>query len=137
MPGAPLSQVLRHLRRLTAAAAGGEATDAELLGRFVADRDEAAFEGLVRRHGGLVWGLCRRLLQHPQDAEDAFQATFLVLARKAASISRREQLSNWLYGVAYRVAVRARACSARWRSQQRADVPDMPTTDPPPDLIGR
>jgi hypothetical protein len=82
-----LQQLLRHLRRV--AAPHGELTDAELLGRFADRRDEAAFEALVWRHGPLIYGLCRRLLGHTQDTEDAFQATFLILARKAGGVRRR------------------------------------------------
>ncbi len=82
-------------------------TDGELLERFVSGRDETAFAALVSRHGPMVLGICRRLLRHAQDAEDAFQATFLVLVRKAGGIGRRELLGNWLYGVAVRVAGRA------------------------------
>ena len=77
-------------------------TDARLLESFVARRDEAAFAALVQRHGPMVLGTCRRVLRDPHDAEDAFQAAFLVLVRKADSIRRRELLGNWLYGVAYR-----------------------------------
>src|SRR5262249_43491990 len=79
------------------------------------DRDEAAFELLAWRHGPLVLGTCRRLLSHPQDAEDAFQATFLALVRKAASIGRRESVAAWLHKVAYRVALAARAARRRAR----------------------
>jgi RNA polymerase sigma factor (sigma-70 family) len=85
------------------------ATDAQLLERFVADHDEAAFAALVRRHGPLVYNVCRRVLRHPDDAEDAFQVTFLVLVRKAPAIRSRAALGGWLHQVAHRVALRARA----------------------------
>jgi RNA polymerase sigma factor (sigma-70 family) len=90
-------------------------TDGQLLERFVTQRDETSFEVLLRRHGPAVHGLCRRTLGNEHDAEDAFQATFLVLARKAASIGRREALASWLYAVAYRLALRARARAQRRR----------------------
>jgi RNA polymerase sigma factor (sigma-70 family) len=102
-----------------------EWTDEELLGRFVSQRDAAAFKVLVHRHGPMVLGVCRRLLQHPQDAEDAFQATFLVLVRKAASLGQRELLGNWLYGVAYRTALDARAEAMRRRKREK-QVSSMP-----------
>src|SRR5437870_3164851 len=86
----------------------GEVSDGELLGRFAHQRDEAAFELLVWRHGPMVYGLCQRLLAQDQDAEDVFQATFLTLVRKARSISRAEALASWLYKVAYRIACRVR-----------------------------
>src|SRR5262249_1814222 len=104
--------------RLEAAAgahAVGGLTDGPFMGSFLQRRDEAAFESLVRRHGPMVLGVCRRLLRSPQDAEDAFQATFLVLVRKAASIGQRDLLGNWLYGVAYRTALDARATAMRRR----------------------
>jgi RNA polymerase sigma factor (sigma-70 family) len=100
-------------------------TDGQLLECFVARRDEAAFAALVRRHGPMVLGVCRRVLGHAQDAEDAFQAAFLVLARKAASIGRRELVGNWLYGVAYRTALDARAAATRRRTRER-QVSAMP-----------
>jgi DNA-directed RNA polymerase specialized sigma24 family protein len=98
-----LESVLQHLRRVALTG-----SDAHLLERFARQGDEAAFERLVLLHGPLVLGLCRRLLRHEQDAEDAFQATFLTLARKARTISKREALASWLYKVAYRIACRVR-----------------------------
>jgi RNA polymerase sigma factor (sigma-70 family) len=94
-------------------------TDERLLESFVTRRDEAAFEALARRYGPMVLGVCRRVLGNPHDAEDAFQATFLVLVRKAASIGQRELLGNWLYGVAYRTALDARTISARKQAREK------------------
>src|SRR5256886_1186753 len=91
--------------------------DAHLLGEFVRTRASDAFEQLVRRHGPMVLGVCQRMLHDRGDVDDAFQSVFLVLAHRAASIGRRELLANWLYGVAYRVGLRARA--ARWRIGRR------------------
>jgi RNA polymerase sigma factor (sigma-70 family) len=118
MARSPLAGVLRSLRRF-AGAAGPDPGDAQLLEQFVARRDEAAFAALLRRHGPLVLGVCRQVLRHAHDAEDAFQATFLVLARKAATISRREALAAWLHRVALNVARTARTAAARRRSHER------------------
>jgi RNA polymerase sigma factor (sigma-70 family) len=112
MSDKPLPTLLRYLRRL-ARPPGAGLSDGQLLARFVAQRDEAAFELLVWRHGPMVLNVCRRLLATAQDAEDAFQATFLVFVRKAHSIRRHEGVGGWLYRVAYRVALRARAGAAK------------------------
>jgi RNA polymerase sigma factor (sigma-70 family) len=104
--------------------------DASLLARFVAERDEAAFSEIVRRHGPMVLGVCRRVLSDEHEAEDAFQATFLVLVRRAASIGRRELLANWLFGVAQRVALKARGQAAT-RSTP-CEIPDMPSPEQEP-----
>src|SRR5579864_5300495 len=90
-------------------------TDSELLERFATRRDEASFEMLIRRHGPMVLRVCRQILKNVSDAEDAFQATFLVLVRKAGTVRVENSLSPWLYGVAYRVAARARAAAMRRR----------------------
>jgi RNA polymerase sigma factor (sigma-70 family) len=97
----------------------GDLTDRHLLERFLTAHEEAAFEALVHRHGPMVLGVCRRILAHHHDAEDAFQATFLVLVRKASSIIARESVGNWLYGVAYRTAQKARAAAARRRVKEK------------------
>jgi RNA polymerase sigma factor (sigma-70 family) len=107
MAGGQLRTFLRHLHCLSEAHGGG-LSDAQLLERFVANRDEAAFEVLLWRHGPLVLSVCRRVLRQEQDAEDAFQASFLVLARKACTIGKRQAVGSWLYKVAYRIALAAR-----------------------------
>jgi RNA polymerase sigma factor (sigma-70 family) len=113
MAGGSGTTLLQQLRRLARPAGAGDTTDSQLLEQFVRQRDEAAFEALLRRHGPMVWGVCRRLLGNATDAEDAFQATFLVLVRKAGAVGRRELLANWLYGVARRTALKARTLRAR------------------------
>jgi len=108
-----------------------EPTDSELLKRFTTDRDEEAFAALVYRYGPMVLGVRRRVLRNPEDAQDAFQVTFLVLARKADALEKPELLANWLYGVAFRTAVRARARAARRRERER-QAGAMPARDATP-----
>jgi RNA polymerase sigma factor (sigma-70 family) len=110
--------------------------DEVLLERFVANRDEAAFTALLTRYGPLVLGTCQRVLRHQQDAEDAYQATFLVLARKADSIGKRQSVGSWLYGVAYRVALQVRRGASRWRKEAQP-LPDVPGPEAKPDESGQ
>jgi len=116
MSTARAAVLLQYLRQLAAGTDADPQSDRELERRYATQRDEAAFAALVRRHGPMVLSVCRRVLHRPQDAEDAFQATFLVLLRKAGSIRRGESLGPWLYGVAYRVARKAQAGAARRRA---------------------
>src|SRR5205085_2258074 len=95
-------------------------TDGELLAQFLAGRDELAFEALLRRHGPMVLGTCRRILGNADDAEDAFQATFLVLVRKGGTLTARAVLGDWLHGVARRTALNARRACARRRVKEGA-----------------
>jgi RNA polymerase sigma factor (sigma-70 family) len=118
MAGGPLQGLLQHLRRALAPGDDPGLSDAQLLERFAASRDEAAFELLVWRHGGMVLGLCRRLLRHEQDAEDCCQAAFLALARRADSIQRHESVGGWLYRVAHRAALRCRTGAASRRARE-------------------
>lgn len=119
MPAGQLGNAIRRLRRLLAGP-DGAGTDRELLQRYAADRDEEAFAALVRRHGPMVLGVCRRVLGRAGDADDAFQVTFLVLARKAGSVFWHESVANWLYGVAYRTAQKARVGAARRQRHEQA-----------------
>ncbi len=126
MPTSPTTSVIEHFRRAVLLRAGGLG-DGELLGCFIERHDEAALAALVERHGPMVWGVCRRLLSHHDD-EDAFQATFLVLVRKAASIVPRGMVGNWLYGVAHQTALQARRTAAR-RKAREVQVTEMPDTE--------
>jgi RNA polymerase sigma factor (sigma-70 family) len=132
MPGASSQDVLRQLTTLFHCGAAGQLSDAELLDRFVAVRDELAFAALVERHGAMVLGVCRRVLGNLDGAEDAFQATFLVLARKAAVLARRDQLAGWLYGVAHRAALDARARTLRRKAKERRLTAMQPAKHPDP-----
>jgi RNA polymerase sigma factor (sigma-70 family) len=111
-------------------------TDKELLDRFILLREEAAFDALLERHGPLVLGVCRRILHDVHDADDAFQATFLVLVRKVASIAKRQSLGSWLYGVAYRIALKAKTRAHQRRAHERNAV-NPPTRDPLEEVLWR
>jgi RNA polymerase sigma factor (sigma-70 family) len=122
----------RDLQTLFSVGTLGGVSDSGLLEQFAAQQEEATFEALVRRHGSMVWGVCRRVLRDHHDAEDAFQATFLVLARKGHTIAHRELISNWLYGVAYQTAVKARSTRARRRIRegQTTNMPEPEAVSP-------
>src|SRR5262245_60653197 len=122
------SAILQFIRRISVDPRMRVAPDQELLQRFLGEQNEAAFEAILRRHGPMVLDVCRGVLANEADAEDAFQATFLVLARKAGSI-RKTKLASWLHGVAYRTALKARAGFAR-RRRHEAGVPEPEVLDP-------
>jgi RNA polymerase sigma factor (sigma-70 family) len=119
MPQTRFGEVLRFLHRACATPAARDLTDGELLERFVADRDESAFASLVDRHGPMVLGVGRRLLGDSHEAEDIFQATFLILARRGGSIGGKKSVGGWLYGVAQHIALKARAQAAARRTRER------------------
>jgi RNA polymerase sigma factor (sigma-70 family) len=125
------SGFLRRVRSLALTREGCGLTDAQLLACFAERRDAAAFEALVRRHGPMVLGTCRRVLGDTHDAEDAFQAVFLVLVRKAASVTSRETVGGWLYSVAYRTALAARTKRKRQRAREKqVDAMPEPAFEP-------
>src|SRR5262245_2611402 len=127
--------LLTLLSRLRQAAQTGadRVADAELIARFVRTRDAAAFELLFWRHGPMIWGVCRRLLGDSPDAEDAYQAAFVVLARKADAVGRGEALAGWLHRVAWRTALNARMARRRRSNRElpTADLADLPGRDDP------
>jgi RNA polymerase sigma factor (sigma-70 family) len=131
----PLAPVVRLLHKIAADPAADD-TDVHLLERFTQARDEAAFEGLLRRHGAMVLGVCRRVLDDADLADDAFQATFLVLARKADSIRKRPSVGSWLFGVAFRTSLKARARAVRRRIHERA-IMQPATTEPSEEFVWR
>jgi RNA polymerase sigma factor (sigma-70 family) len=122
--------VLRQVGKLLGGGPVASLGTGQLLERFAVDRDEAAFEALVNQHGPMVLGTCRRMLADPHDVDDAFQATFLVLARKAGSIQDADRLGPWLHGVARRIATRSRALSARRNARERSAA-EEPAIEPP------
>ena len=119
MATAQLDTVVRHLRRAVLRQDAAGRTDGQLLASFIEQNDEAAFDTLIRRHGPMVFGVCCRIVRNHHDAEDAFQATFLVLARKASSVRPRERVANWLHGVALRTAMRVRTMTAKRRGREK------------------
>jgi RNA polymerase sigma factor (sigma-70 family) len=125
MAASPLSRVVDNLRLALASRDGSALSDADLLRRFIDHRDEAAFAAIARRHGPMVMGVCRRVTRNREDAEDAFQGTFVVLVRRAAAIKSPRQLANWLYGVAYNTALKAKALAIKRRSKEM-QVQQMP-----------
>jgi hypothetical protein len=128
MPTGQADRLMPTLRRVVLARQSAARSDGDLLGAFVTSCDAEAFAELVRRHGPMVLGVCRRVVSDRTTAEDAFQAAFLVLARRAASVRPRERVGNWLYGVAYRTALKARTVLARRRSREKqVDVMPEPT----------
>jgi RNA polymerase sigma factor (sigma-70 family) len=132
----PSHAIRGQLGRLVGRRSGCTLTDAQLLENFVSRRDEASFEVLVWRHGAMVLSLCRRVLHDRHEAEDAFQAAFLVFARKAGSIGKRQAVGGWLYRVAYRVALRLRARAAR-RGAREAPAEDLPARDSADEVLWR
>ena len=119
MAAVALASVLQHLRTLAHAKAYEESSDRQLLELFLAEREEAAFVALLKRHGPMVLQVCRRIQGNPHDAEEVFQATFLLFARKAGSISKPESLASWLHGVAHRLALEAKAQATRRQAYEK------------------
>lgn len=136
MPYSPATTVLHFLRRLVAARDADGTSDGDLVARFAQHRDEAAFTELLRRHGPMVLGVCRRLLGDSADADDAFQATFLVLVRKAGALGAPNSVANWLHGVAHRTAFKARGEAAKRRQREREAI-DMPAREPSAEVLWR
>ncbi len=122
------SPILQLIRRLGEDQRDQQLTDLELLRRFRAQRDEAAFHTLVRRHGRMVFDVCRNVLGNEADTEDAFQATFLILAQRAGAIRKQSSVGSWLFGVAYRTALKVRTCSVK-RQRHEARAPRRPPAD--------
>jgi RNA polymerase sigma factor (sigma-70 family) len=123
MAATELNKVVGYLRSVLIKQDAAGMTDGDLLKCYVQQRDEAAFEALVRRHGPMVLGVCRRVLRNSHDAEDAFQATFLVLVRKASALRSPGMVGNWLYGVAYRTAQEARKATSKRRRKEAKAMP--------------
>jgi RNA polymerase sigma factor (sigma-70 family) len=128
--------VLQHIREMVATEQTAQLRDQQLVERFAQAREEAAFDALVKRHGPLVLGVCRRVLHNWHDAEDAFQATFLILARKAGSIGQRESVASWLYRVAFHTALKAKA-SAASRQRREQQTRNRTPADPLEEVTGR
>src|SRR5262249_28674343 len=130
------SPLLAFIRCMTAVRPHSDLTDGELLQRFARGREESAFAALMQRHGPMVLSVCQSILQDTPEAEDAFQATFLVLVRKPRAIGKPASVASWLHGVAYRLAMRARTEAARRRVHERR-ARTMPTSEPQNEVIWR
>jgi RNA polymerase sigma factor (sigma-70 family) len=137
MATSKLNEVIQYLRRVALLRDGAGLTDGQLMELYLTRNEEAALGALVRRHGPMVWGVCWRTLRNKHDAEDAFQSTFLVLVRKAASVVPKDRVGNWLYGVAHQTALNARAAATRRRKKERplTDMPERPPEDQWRDLL--
>src|SRR6202171_1740788 len=133
MATANLSDFLRRLTRGMAAETLADHSDRQLVEKAIAGRDEATFQAIVHRHGPMVYRVCWRVLQHDQDAEDAFQATFLVLAQKLRTVRKQASLASWLHGVARGVALKAKAQDSTRRRREH-QAPASQTM--PPDDVG-
>ncbi|HMF18010.1 MAG TPA: RNA polymerase sigma factor, partial [Gemmataceae bacterium] len=130
------SPLLAFIRRIAISRQHGDLTDGALLQRFAVHHEESAFATLMHRHGPMVLGVCQSILQDEHDAEDAFQATFLVLARKPRTIGKPDSIASWLHGVAYRLAVKARSEAARRRSRERKAIA-MPSAEAQDEFLWR
>jgi RNA polymerase sigma factor (sigma-70 family) len=131
MADATLHTFVQQIRRAATCTANETTPDRELVTRFVQQRDETAFAELVGRHGGLVRNVCRNVLRNEADAEEAMQATFILLARRAGSLRDPDALASWLHGVAYRTALRARRDAGRRRAREAAVSVPAPACPPP------
>src|ERR1700722_20377160 len=131
MPANPLDRIVQRLYATARWHDVADHTDGRLLESFIDQHDHAAFTALVQRHAAMVWNVCGRILPHHHDVEDAFQATFLVLVRKAPSIAPKEMVGNWLYGVAHQTALKARATAAKRRAREThaVEMPEPPVTE--------
>ncbi len=132
MTSPPINTLMRRIRLAALPQDAAAGADGQLMEAFVRRRDEAAFAILLRRHGPMVLNVCRRVVGNHHDAEDAFQATFLVLAQKAASVSPRERVAGWLHGVAYRIALKANQMRSKIHARERQvwTMPEPETPEP-------
>src|SRR5579864_2680093 len=136
MANSPANTVIEHLRKAVLLPDASRSSDGQILHRFVETRDELAFEILVRRHGPMVLGVCRRVLGHVQDAEDAYQATFLVLARRAAALRNKTALASFLHGTAYHLASKIKRAAGR-RRKHEGHAPARTPVNPADELLWR
>jgi RNA polymerase sigma factor (sigma-70 family) len=135
MTNTPVNGLIQHFRRAALLQGAAGMSDGQLLRSHLRRGETAALEAIVQRHASMVWGICRRALHNHHDAEDAFQATFIVLVRKAATVRPREMVGNWLYGVAHQTAIKAKATAARRRMRER-QMAEMPEPEAPCQDLG-